>query len=116
MMYNIFYFLREGGSVIKSNNKFTYNYFVNVGEFFYIGQILNYYDCHHNFLMNVEILNFFLKYHKKSKVPYLKVKIRFLDGCKSHIYSFIAKDFLGYIFTTKSFLDFYKKTIDKNRE
>lgn len=65
--------------------------------------------------MNVEIIKFFIRYHRKSKIPYIKVQIKFLDGFKTHIDSFIAKDFLGYYFTNKTFSEIYKKTIDKNR-
>lgn len=57
--------------------------------------------------MNVEIIKFFIRYHKKSKKPYLKVQVKFLDGFKSHIYSFNAIDFLGIYFTNKNFFDFF---------
>ena len=63
--------------------------------------------------MNVQILSFFIKYNKITKLPYLKVKIKFLDEIKSHVYTFIANDFLGIYFTNKNFIEFYKKSIDK---
>ena len=81
----------------------NYCYFVNKGEFFYIGQILNYFDCHHNLLCRVEILKFIKHYHKKNKSPYICVQVRFLDGKKTHVMTFNATDFLGVYFTNKIF-------------
>jgi len=57
--------------------------------------------------MNVEIIKFFIRYHRKTKLPYLKVQIRFLDGYKSHISSFNASDFLGIYFTNKTFSNLF---------
>lgn len=57
--------------------------------------------------MNVEILKFFIRYHKKSKIPYIKVQVKFLDGYKTHINSFNAEDFLGIYFTNKNIFNFY---------
>jgi len=51
--------------------------------------------------MDVEILKFFISYHRKTKIPYLKVQVRFLDGFKTHIYTFNASEFLGIFFTNK---------------
>lgn len=98
----------KGGNIIKSK----YCYFVNNGEFFYIGQILRYYDCHGAYLMNVEILKF-IKHFDRKKKPYTCVQVRFLDGFKSHVYTFNASKFLGFNFTNKTFLETFKNSIDK---
>ncbi len=64
--------------------------------------------------MYVEILDFFIRYHKKNKNPYIKVKVRFLDGFRTHVNTFVAKDFLGVYFTNKNFLEtFLKKLLTK---
>ena len=57
--------------------------------------------------MKVEILKFFIRYHRKTKKPYIKVQIRFLDGYKTHIYSFNATDFLGIFFTNKKISHYF---------
>ena len=79
----------------------SFQQFKRAFEVFYIGQILRYYDVHHNYLMDVEILKFFIRYHRKTNIPYLKVQVRFLDGFKTHIDSFSATEFLGIFFTNK---------------
>lgn len=70
--------------------------------------------------MNVEILKFIKHYTRKDKNPYICVQVRFLDNCKTHVYTFNAIDFLGVYFTNKSYYDIFiksfNKTIDKNRE
>ena len=110
----------RGEIIIKTNSVGNYCYFVNNGEFFYIGQKLRYFDLHGNYLKNVEIIKFIKHYRRIDKTPYTCVQVRFLDGCKTHVYTFNATDFLGKHFTNKNFhevfLFFNKKAIDKNRE
>lgn len=89
-----------------------YRYFVNKGEFFYEGQILHYFDIHLCYLGDVQIIKFIKHYHRVDKTPYLCVRIKFLDGCKTHITTFNSSS-LGVLFTSKNFFDF---SIDKDRE
>ena len=108
-MYNRKDILEKGGEkIIKGNSREDYCYFVNNGEFFYVGQILKYYDRHCNYLMNVEILKFFIRYHKKNKVPYIKVQVRFLDGFKSHMTKIGDSDINVLDFKFNAFITLHK--------
>ena len=88
----------KGGISIK--NQYEYCYFVNNGEFFYEGQILKYYDLHNNYLGNVKIIKFIKHYHRKTKEPYLCVKIWFYEEGKTCYQTFNAEK-LGNMFTKK---------------
>lgn len=97
--YNIGYIIiREGGNFIKSDK---YRYFVNNGEFFFEGQILNYYDYQNNYIGQVLLYKFIKHYHRIDKTPYICVSIKFLNGNKNDFQTFDAEEFLGNIFTTK---------------
>lgn len=88
---------------IKQSVGNPYNYFVNNGEFFFEGQILRFYaDCKY-YVGNVKIEKFIKHYRKKTNEPYICVSIRNLDGCKTHITTYNAKDSLGKFFSTKNF-------------
>ena len=81
--------------------KCDYCYFVNNGEFFYEGQILNYYGRHNIYFGQVLLFKFIKHYHRVDKTPYICASIKFLDGKKNHFQTFNAKEYLGSMFTTK---------------
>jgi len=84
-----------------SINTTKYCYFVNKGEFFYENQILFWYDRHNNLLGEAQILKFIKHYHRKNKMPYVCVNIKFLNGTKNKTQTFNAEDSLGILFTSK---------------
>jgi len=112
LLYNIIEIYRKGENSIKSLINKSYNYFINNGEFFYEGQILRFYaDCKY-YMRDVKIEKFIKHYNKKTKQPFICVRIRELDGCKTHVMTYNAKNSLGKFFTSKN-LDFFIFSIDK---
>lgn len=99
-MYNKGYIilLKRGKDFIKGNR---YRYFVNNGEFFFEGQILNYYDYRNNYLGQVLLYKFIRHYHRVDKSPYVCASIKFLNGNKNDFQTFDAEKYLGDMFTTK---------------
>lgn len=63
-------------------SKSEYYYFVNNGEFFYKGQILNHYDNKNNLIGQVLLYKFIRHYHRIDKIPYVCASIKFLNGNK----------------------------------
>lgn len=59
-------------------SKSEYCYFVNNGEFFYEGQILNHYDNKNNLIGQVLLYKFIRHYHIIDKTPYVCASIKFL--------------------------------------
>lgn len=82
-------------------SKSKYCYFVNNGEFFYEGQILNYYDNKNNLIGQVLLHKFIRHYHRIDKTPYVCVSIKFLNGNKKDFQTFNAEMYLGTMFTSK---------------
>lgn len=97
----LYYKYKKKGENTTNSSSENYSYFVNNGEFFYIGQILRFYDDRKNYVMDVQILKFIKHYHKKNKVPYICVSIQFLDGYKTHKMTYNAEKSLGVFFTEK---------------
>lgn len=82
-------------------SKSEYCYFVNNGEFFYEGQILNHYDNKNNLIGQVLLYKFIRHYHRIDKTPYVCASIKFLNGNKNDFQTFNAEMYLGIMFTTK---------------
>ena len=81
--------------------KYKYCYFVNNGEFFYEGQILNHYDIRNNLVGQVLPYKFIRHYHRAYKTPYVCASIKFLNGNKNDFQTFNAEKYLGILFTNK---------------
>ena len=78
--------------------------------FFYEGQILHFYETSHNtYCHDVQIEKFIRHYDRETKEPYISARIRDLDGFKTHIQTYTAKNCLGVFFLPhkKSFKNFY---------
>ena len=108
LLYNGLHNIGERGIFISN---FKYCYFVNKGEFFFEGQILNHYDNKDNLIGQVKLVKFIRHYHLSDKTPYVCVSIKFLNGNKNDLLTFDAEKYLGNLFTTK--VRNFKNSIDK---